>query len=99
MKKRFVLVVETEPATRRYLTSLLESWGYEPVVASSVDESLAILAHSHFLFSLLDLDLEGADGNELLKRLRVQGGDPGAIIVLTNGSGLHGASEAAALGA
>jgi DNA-binding response OmpR family regulator len=99
MKKRFVLVVETELATRQHLTDLLESWGYEPVVASSVDESLAILAHRHFLFSLLDLDLDGADGNDLLKRLRVQGGDPGAIIVITNGSGLHSAAEAAALGA
>ena len=99
MKKRLVLVVETDPVARRHLTSLLETWGYEPVVASSVDESLAVLAHSHFLFSLLDLDLDGADGNELLKRLRVQGGDPGAIIVITNGSGLHGAAEAAALGA
>src|SRR5574342_93395 len=99
VKKRFVLVVETDPVARRHLTSLLETWGYAPVVAGSVDESLAVLAHSHFLFSLLDLDLDGADGNELLKRLRVQGGDPGAIIVITNGSGLHGAAEAAALGA
>jgi DNA-binding NtrC family response regulator len=99
MKKRFVLVVETDPVARRHLTSLLETWGYEPVVANSVDESLALLAHSHFHFSLLDLDLDGTDGNELLKRLRVQGGDPGAIIVITNGSGLHGAAEAAALGA
>ncbi len=99
MKKRFVLVVETDPVTRRHLTSLLETWGYEPVLAGSVDESLAVLADSHFLFSLLDLDLDGADGNELLKRLRVQGGDPGAIIVITNGTGLHGAAEAAALGA
>jgi len=99
MKKRFVLVVETDPVARRHLTSLLETWGYEPVIANSVDESLALLAHSHFVFSLLDLDLDGADGNELLKRLRVQGGDPGAIIVITNGSGLHGAAEAAALGA
>jgi len=99
MKKRFVLVVEPDPVARRHLTSLLETWGYEPVVAGSVDESLAVLAHSHFLFTLLDLDLDGADGNELLKRLRFQGGDPGAIIVITNGCGLHGAAEAAALGA
>ena len=99
MKKRFVLVVETDPVARRHLTGLLETWGYEPVVASTVDESLAVLAHSHFHFSLVDLDLDGTDGNELLKRLRVQGGDPGAIIVITNGSGLHGAAEAAALGA
>ena len=99
MKKRFVLVVEADPGTRTHLTSLLESWGYEPVVATSVDESLAILAHSRFVFSLIDLDLGGSDGNDLLKRLQVQGGDPGAIIVITNGSGLHGAAEAAALGA
>ena len=99
MKKRLVLVVETDPSTRTHLTSLLESWGYEPVVASSVDESLAILAHSRFLFSLIDLDPDGGDGNDLLKRLQVQGGDPGAIIVMTNGSDLHSPAEAAALGA
>jgi len=99
MKKRLVLVVEADPVARRHLTSLLETWGYKPVVAGSVDESLAALAHNHFVFSLLDLDLDGADGNELLKRLRVQGGNPGAIIVITNGSGLNRAAEAAALGA
>jgi DNA-binding NtrC family response regulator len=99
MKKRFVLVVEADPVAQRHLTSLLETWGYETVVAGSVDEALALLAHNHFVFSLLDLNLDGADGNELLKRLRVQGGDPGAIIVITNGSGLQGAAVAAALGA
>lgn len=60
MKKRCVLVLETDPVARRHLTSLLETWGYEPVVAGSVDESLAVVAHSHFLFSLLGLDLDGA---------------------------------------
>jgi DNA-binding NtrC family response regulator len=59
MKKRCVLVLETDPVARRHLTSLLETWGYEPVVAGSVDESLAVVAHSHFLFRLLGLDLDG----------------------------------------
>ena len=45
-KKRLALVVETDPVARRHLTSLLETWGYEPVAASSVDESLAALAHN-----------------------------------------------------
>jgi hypothetical protein len=38
MRKRFVLAVETDPVVRRDLTCLLETWAYEPVVASSVDE-------------------------------------------------------------
>jgi len=60
MKTRLVLMVEADPVMQRHLASLLANWGYEPVLTSSVDESLAALAHNQFLFSLLDLNLDGA---------------------------------------
>jgi CheY-like chemotaxis protein len=52
------------------------------VLTSTVDESLAALAHDDFVFSLLDVSLNCVDGTELLRRLKIQGGNPGPIILL-----------------
>ena len=96
---RLILVVEADPAVQRQLGSLLANLGYEPVITGSVDESLAALARNQFQLSLVNSSLDGADGSELLRRLRVEGGHPGSIILLANGSSLERMAEAAALGA
>ena len=96
---RLVLVVEADPTVQRHLASLLANLGYEPVVTGSVAESLAALSHNRFLLSLVDLNLDGADGTELLRHLKVQGGSPGAIIVIANGGSIRRMPEVAALGA
>ncbi len=99
MKTRPVLTVETEPALRSHLKGLLEEWGYEPVTAGSVDEALAALATTQFEFSLIDMGLNGTDGVDLLHRLKVQGGDPGPIILLFDPPDTQRIGDAAALGA
>src|SRR5229473_6266991 len=97
---RLVLVVEADPTVQRHLASLLANLGYEPVVTGSVAESLAALSHNRFLLSLVDLNLDGADGTELLRHLKVQGGSPGPVIVIiANGGSIQRISEVAALGA
>src|SRR5262250_793790 len=96
---RPVLVVEADEVVQRHLASSLADLGYEPVVTASVTEALAALSRTRFLLSLVSLDLDGADGNNLLRRLKVEGGNPGAVIVIANGGGLKRMSEAADLGA
>jgi len=96
---RLVLVVEADQVVQRHLATLLADLGYEPVVTGSVTEALVALSHTRFLLTLVNLDLDGADGNDLLRRLRVEGGSPGSVIVIANGSGLKRMSEAADLGA
>jgi two-component system response regulator AtoC len=96
---RLVLVVETDQVEQRRLAGLLANLGYEAVVTRSLAESLTALSHNQFLLSLVDLDLDGADGTELLRRLRSEGGKPGALIVIGNGGSLKRVGEAAALGA
>jgi len=96
---RLVLVVEADPTVQRHLASLLANLGYEPVVTGSVAESLAALSHNRFLLSLVDLNLDGADGTELLRHLKVQGGSPGPVIVIANDGSVQRMSEVAALGA
>ncbi len=96
---RLVLVAESDPVAQRHFASLLANLGYEPVITGSVVESLAALSHNQFLLSLVDLNLDGADGTELLRRLKVQGGSPGPVIVIANARSIQRLPEVAALGA
>jgi two-component system response regulator AtoC len=95
MKNRLALIAGTDAAVRQYLATLLAEWGYEAVVADSVDEALTQLGQRRFLLSLLDL---GADTTEMLRRLKTQGGTPGAIIVIAAGDGVERPTEVVALG-
>jgi len=99
VRVRPVLTVEATPALRSHLKGLLEEWGYEPIGVGSVDEALAALATSQFEFSLVDMDLDGTDGIDFLHRLKVQGGDPGPIILLFDPPDTKRIADAAALGA
>ena len=96
---RLVLIVEGDPTAQHDLAGLLSNLGYEPVITGSVAESLVALSRNRFLLSLVDLDLNGADGTELLRRLKAQGGNPGPVIVIANGGSVERVSEAASLGA
>ena len=99
MKDRRVLVVEADPGVQRHLTGLLHQWGYAPVLATSVEDALAALAHTQFLFSLVDVELTGADGLDFLRRLRIQGGVPGPIIMLSDINDIRRIEVATTLGA
>jgi two-component system, NtrC family, response regulator AtoC len=96
---RRVLLIEANAEMQQHVARLLREWGCEPVVARTIDEAVAALSEAQYLFSLLDLDLNGVDGTEFLRRLRAHGGSPGPIIVLCNGGGAKQTVEATALGA
>jgi two-component system response regulator AtoC len=68
---------------QRHATAFLRIRGYACVVAASRDEALESLAHRSFRFSLLDLDLDGDDHENVIRRLNLQRGSPGAIIGLS----------------
>lgn len=99
MKDRSVLVVEAASRMQRHVTRLLHGWGYAPVVATSVDEALAAAARTRFLFSLVDVELNGADGLDFLRRLRVEGGNPGPIIMFCDTNDIRRTEAATTLGA
>ncbi len=96
MKNRLVLVAAAESGTQQHLGSVLSEWGYEPVCAGSLDDALPELAQRRFVLSLLDL---GSETAELLRRLKTQGGWPGAIIVVADADAGERALEATSLGA
>src|SRR5215510_2771670 len=96
---RLVLVVEADQAAQRRVATLLTNLGYEPLVTASVAESMVALSQTQFLLSLVNLDLDGSDGTELLRRLKSEGGHPGSVVVIANGGSLKRVAEASALGA
>jgi DNA-binding NtrC family response regulator len=96
MKTRLVLVAGTESDTQHDLQRQLSEWGYEPVSAGSVEGALSELAHRRFLLTVLDFK---ADAVELLRRLRAQGGTPGAIVVILDSDSAERTAGTASLGA
>jgi two-component system response regulator AtoC len=96
MKNRLVLVAAEEPTLSHHLVELLSEWGYEVVSVVSVDEALGEMAQRRFVLSLLDV---GSQANDLLRRLKTQGGAPGTIILLSDSDTRESPAESAALGA
>lgn len=83
MKTRLVLTVTRDPSMQRHLVALLRQWGYEPILAGSVDDAIAALVHDQFLVTVLDADVDGA--STFMRRLEIQGDRFGPVIMLSNG--------------
>jgi two-component system response regulator AtoC len=92
-------MLQTDAVMQRRLSILLDQWGYTTVSATSVEQALAALAQTQFVFSLVDEEVNGTDGMDFLRRLRSQGGDPGPIILLADINNRNRILEAKALGA
>ncbi len=103
-----VLIVDADPIAGESLSEVLRGRGYETATARSADEALAALAdaqQSHpdrparpFGLVLTDLNLPGAAGVELLRRIRRDQPDV-VVIVLTAYGTIETAVNAIKLGA
>jgi len=80
-----VLVVDDEPAIRRFLRTSLDSQGFDVVEAADAHTALAQMARSAIDVLVLDLGLPDMDGLDVIKTLREQGSSV-PIIVLSSRS-------------
>ncbi|MGE3780006.1 MAG: ATP-binding protein, partial [Pirellulaceae bacterium] len=78
-----VLVVEDNPANRRVAAKILELGGYEVHVADSGPSALVNVACESYDLLLLDMELPGINGLDVLKRLRARYGDEVRAVILT----------------
>src|SRR5258705_9165977 len=78
-----VLIAEDDRATARALAGLIESWGFEAVVADDGKAALALFeTEATPQLVLLDWMLPGADGPEVCRRIRALRGDSAIYIIL-----------------
>ncbi len=98
MSRTRILAIDDQLYFRVYLEDLLDQEGYEVTTVSSVDEALAQAERGSFDVILTDLAMPGADGAELVRRLRERASEP-AIVVLTGVGDVHVAVEAMKVGA
>src|SRR5437667_2530032 len=75
-----VLVVDDEESQRTALASMVALWGYSVETAADGQEALEKLASFGAHVIVTDLMMPRMDGNELLRRLKAQGGGPPVIV-------------------
>ncbi len=93
-----VFLVDDDLRTRRVLQILVERMGLEPLAFETAEEALEALQRESAALVLTDLKMPGADGLELMRRLRRL--DPRVpVIVLTAFGTVQSAVEAMKLGA
>ena len=93
-----ILVVDDESSIRLFLEETLTNDGHQVVSAVSGEEALVLIAEQSFDLALLDLNLTGIGGMEVLAALRRQSPDT-VVIILTAHASLETAVEALRQGA
>jgi two-component system KDP operon response regulator KdpE len=78
-----VLVIDDEPAIRRFLRTSLTAQGYSLLEAEDGETGLAMLQRNAIDVLVLDLGLPGISGLDVLKKLR-DGNSPVPVIVLSS---------------
>nr|WP_298690413.1 response regulator transcription factor [uncultured Dongia sp.] len=76
-----ILIIDDEPAIRRFLKSSLLAHDFAVTEAGTGAAGLAALARGNFALAVVDLGLPDMDGHELVRAIRAQ--SPLPIIVLS----------------
>ena len=88
-----VLVVDDEESQRTALASMIGLWGYTVETAADGQEALEKLASFDAHVMVTDLMMPRMDGQELLRRLKEQGGGPPAIVQTAFGNPGNGGAD------
>ncbi|UCD63769.1 MAG: sigma-54-dependent Fis family transcriptional regulator [Candidatus Zixiibacteriota bacterium] len=93
-----ILIVDDEPNITSSLASLLGDDGYRSEVAASAEQAADRLDRCDFSLVLLDLNLPGKSGIDLLREMKDRG-DPTLVLVISGQADIPTALEAVRLGA
>ncbi|MFC1757567.1 diguanylate cyclase domain-containing protein, partial [Planctomycetota bacterium] len=95
-----VLIVNDERVSRRALQGLLRSHGISSAEAENGKQSLEYLAHNQADIALLDVNMDGMDGFDVLAEIRNQYSPTElSIVMVTSDSGKSGGVQALRNGA
>ncbi len=76
-----ILIVDDEPAMRHSLSLLLSSAGFENQTATDGTDALQMCCHVEYQVMLLDLQMPGANGHQVLAELQQQKASTRVIVV------------------
>lgn len=93
-----VLVVDDEPRMRASVADLLLAYGHQCQVAAGGDEALQALARDKVDLMLLDLNMPGTDGYQVMRRVHEKYPDTD-VIVISGETTFESATEAMRHGA
>ena len=81
-----ILVVDDDPHIQRVLEDRLDSLGYRVMLAPNGEEALEILDRQDPQMALLDVELPGMKGLDVLKEIRKRGRDLPVVMITAYGS-------------
>lgn len=81
VKKDLVLIVDDDEAVQSVLYKVISSNGIDAQIVSSGEEALEVTRRYHFDLILLDINMRGIDGFEVVQALRKRGVKTPIIIV------------------
>jgi CheY-like chemotaxis protein len=82
-RQRTVLVVDDDAALRQFVSDALDAEGYRIVQASDGSSALAAVETAKPDLILLDVQMPGIDGWDVLRQLRAKAGPHQPIVVMT----------------
>ncbi len=65
-----ILVIEDDYATSKLLSNYLVKWGYDPTIVNNEEKTFELLDKEKFLAVILDIELPGINGMELLRKIK-----------------------------
>lgn len=98
MPRPIILVVDDDAPILLLMRSLLREFGFEPVTARSGEEAIAEAKSQKPDLILLDRNMPGMSGDEVLQELRSDGGLSEVPVLIVSGEPL-GPEEVRSLGA
>lgn len=93
-----ILVVDDEPHIRRVLDAMLGKEGFDVVLASEGAEGLRAVASGNIDLVILDLYMPGANGLEVLAKIRTDPENAGTPVIILTAKGQDADREAAFAG-
>ena len=73
METEKILIVDDDTAVLKLLTKVVKSNSFDCDAVKSGEEALELLAQNQYALILLDINLEGLDGFEVIERIRSKG--------------------------
>ena len=81
-----ILIAEDNPVVRKGLVSFLEKWGYEVTQSDNGDEAWNIIEDNPDIrLAIVDWNLPGLSGMQVLQRLRVRTNAPYVYAIMFSG--------------